>query len=201
MTLAFDAEKHEYRLNGALIPHVTGILAPLTDYSRIPAPVLERARQEGRAIHKMVELDCLGTLDVATLPEWMAPAFKAWCDFKAASGFSLVLSEFAGCNPPLGYAGTLDLLCELPRLKGWKGTALLDVKRSLYAGPVIGLQLAAYRAIVESDKGMPRVSRRGALRIGVDGKFQIEPYDDPTDLATFIALLTLKRWREKHAVT
>ena len=45
---------------------------------------------------------------------------------------------------------------------------------------------------------MPKITRRGALRIGNDGLFKLEPYDDAADRATFLALLTLNRFREKH---
>lgn len=195
--LTFDEALHEYRWNGQKVPHVTGILNGLTDYSMIPADKLERAKQEGRYIHRMVELDCLGDLDVEAIEEWARPAYKAWRDFRDASGFELILSEWKGYHRTQGYAGTLDLLCEVPRLKGWKGVALIDVKRSLYAGPVIGYQTAAYKAIVESDKAMPRVSRRGALRLAKDGKFRLEPFDRPTDAAMFLGCLTYHRARQE----
>lgn len=195
--LRFDEASHTYTWDGKPVPNVTRILAPLTDYSRIHPDVLERARQEGKAIHRLVELDCLGTLDVDALPAWMRPAYGAWVEFKAASGFALILSEFKGYEPRLGFAGTLDLVCLLPNLKGWKGTALLDVKRSLMGGPVIGYQTAAYKAIVESDKAMPRVSRRGALRLGNDGKFRLEPFDKPTDMGRFLACLGFMQAQEE----
>jgi hypothetical protein len=198
VTLAFDSAAHRYFWNGKPVPNVTSILKPLTDYSMIPRATLEKAQQEGQAVHKMIELDCAGTLDREWLPGWMESAYGAWCDFKAASGFTPLLSEHKGYHPGMRYAGTLDLVCELPRLKDWKGVALLDVKRSLFAGPVIGLQLAAYKGIVEADKAMPKIARRGALRIGNDGKFQLEPFDDATDASTFLALLTLTRWKDTH---
>ena len=201
MSLTFDESAHRYYWNGKPVPNVTGILAPLTDYSKIPAETLERARQEGTAIHKMVELDCNGDLDVAALPAWMVPAYKGWREFREHSGFEPILNEYRGYHKAFGYAGTLDLLCALPKLKGWKGVALLDVKRSLYAGPVIGLQLSAYEAIVTSDKGLPKPARRGALRLTPDGKFRLEAYNDAGDFSAFLALLTLKRWKEKHAWT
>lgn len=199
-SLHFDAEQHRYTLGGRVLPSVTQIITDggLVDYSRIPQAVLEHAKQQGKAIHSMVEMDSQGTLDVAGLPEWMGPVYKAWCAFKDASGFAPILNEYRASHPSLGYAGTLDLLCELPKLKGWKHAALLDVKRSLFAGPAIGIQTAAYGMLVESDRGMPRVGRRGALRLGADGKFALEPYDDASDMTTFLALLTIRRFKERH---
>ena len=193
----FDEDTHTYTWNGVRVPNVTSILKPLVDLSRIPAEVLEKARQEGVAVHKMIDLDAAGTLDVDALPEWMGPVYGAWCRFKEESGFTPLLSEYRGYHPTLRYAGTLDSLCELPKLSGWSGVSLIDVKRSLFAGPVIGLQLAAYKAIVESDKAMPKVARVGALAIK-GGKFVLEPYGDPSDFSVFLALLTLNNWRSKH---
>jgi hypothetical protein len=47
---------------------------------------------------------------------------------------------------------------------------------------------------------MPPIHRRGALRLSPDGKFQLEPFDDGTDLSAFLAMLTMKRWRERHGI-
>jgi len=200
VSLTFDEPSHTYRWHGVRVPNVTSILAPLLDYSRVQADALERARQEGIAIHKMVELDCAGDLDTASLPEWMLPVYRAWQQFREASGFVPILNEYQGFNPSFGYAGTLDIVCEVPKLVGWRGPVLLDVKRSLFAGPVIGLQLAAYQRLLMADKAMPLPMRRGALRLSPVGKFQLEPFDDPADFSTFLALLTVKRWRERHSI-
>lgn len=200
MSLTFDEITHSYFFNGKPVPNVTGILSPLTDFSMIPPDVLERARREGKYVHSMIEADCEGDLDVEALADWARPAYAAWCDFKAMSGFVPILSEEKVYHPTLQYAGTLDLVCEVPKLKGWPGLSLIDVKRSLYGGPVIGLQTAAYAGAHDHLKALKttRIARRGALRIGNDGKFRLEPFDDPTDFSTFTALLTIQRWRAKH---
>ena len=49
--LTFDAEKHEYRWNGQLVPGVTSILEPLTDFSFVPPDVLRAAQDFGTAVH------------------------------------------------------------------------------------------------------------------------------------------------------
>lgn len=199
-TLTFHEESHSYFVDGLRYPSVTQIIgaAGLVDYSHVPAVALETARQQGQATHRMIELDSAGTLDVDALPEWMGPVWKAWSAFKESSGFVPILNEYRAHHPTLRFAGTMDLVGELPKLKGWKGAALIDVKRSLFGGPVIGLQTAAYAMLLESDPGMPKINRRGALRIGNDGRFVLQPFDEASDRATFLALLTLNRFREKH---
>ncbi len=74
--LTFDEARHEYRFHGAVVPHVTGILKPLVDYSMVPPDRLEIARQKGVAVHKMVEADAKGEL--TDLPEWMIPVYEYW---------------------------------------------------------------------------------------------------------------------------
>ena len=198
--LSFDEAAHVYHWDGVRVPNVTSVLSPLTDYSMIPADVLENARAEGVQIHKMIELDAKQDLDVDSLPDWIQPYWKAWQKFKADSGFEMVSSEFRMYHPTMQYAGTCDLVAHLTKLKNAKGYALIDVKRSLYAGPVIGLQLAAYADAWDND--MPRqhrIKHRFAFQPRKDGSYRLEEYTDPTDRMTFQALLTVHKWRTRHA--
>lgn len=199
--LTFDEFRHKYAWNGQDVPGVTSILKPLIDLSHVPPDRLEKARQEGKAIHSMVEMDCAGTLDVEGLPEWMKPVYGAWSEFREISGFEPLANEMRVYHRQMRYAGTFDLLCVVPRCNGWQGrTALLDLKRSLYGGPVVGLQLAAYEEAAKSQgvtTGVPRI-RRGALVLSPAGKFELVPYDDKTDYLTFLALLTVERFRRRH---
>ena len=197
MSLTFDEPSHVYRWNGEPVPNVTRILSGLTDYSRIPPERLEIARQEGKAVHKMVELECDDLLNVADLPEWLKPRFRAWNKFRSESGFVAFLSERPMYHPLYGYAGTPDLAGEAPRLKGVRGPVLLDIKRSLYGGPVIGLQTAAYAELLAADKAYPRIRHRFALVLG-DDTYKLEPFTDESDKGAFLAFLTTHRWREKH---
>ena len=198
--LEFDAEKHVYRWNGVRVPNVTSILAPLTDFSMIPPAVLEHARAEGVQIHKMIELDCKDDLVVDALPEWILPYWSAWQKFKAESGFEMVASEEKMYHRRLQYAGTCDLVARLPKLKASKGLSLIDVKRSLYGGPVIGLQLAAYADMWNDspDTGLVCIKHRFAFQPRKDGTLRLEEYSDPADRMTFNALLTVHKWRTTH---
>ena len=199
--LTFDAPAHHYFWNGVRVPNVTSILAPLTDYSKIPRGQLERARQQGIAVHKMVELDCKGDLDTDALPEWMAGHFAAWEKFKAEIDFELWSSEQPVYHKGMSYAGTLDLTGMPCNLKH-KDAALIDVKRSFYAGPVIGLQLAAYeKARNDSVEKALRTKHRFALRLDVDGQYRLEAFEDRNDFTVFTACLALHRWKERHERT
>lgn len=198
--LTFDAARHEYHVDGALVPHVTEVLSPLTEplYRRIKAEDLERARQQGTAIHKMVELDCHEDLDVAKLPRWLSGPLAAWYRFKDETGFRCYASEEPVWHERLMYAGTLDLAGELPKFKGSKKPCVIDVKRSLYAGPVIGLQTAAYAGAWCSDKARPFLDERYALALYPNGIYRLEPFTDRDDSIAFLACLQQHRWKEKH---
>lgn len=199
--LTFDPERHEYHWQGELVPNVTRILAAESPYSRFSQEALEPARIKGVHVHQMIAYDCRGELDEDTLPEWMQPALVEWRRFVRESGFKPHLSECQVYSGTFRYAGTLDLLGTLPG--GMH--ALIDIKRSFLGGPTIGLQTAAYVIAGEADpyvgEKWPRRTRmrRFALRIREDARYQIKPYDDASDYPTFLAALTLYRWRQRNA--
>lgn len=202
--LTFDEAGHRYFWNGKRVPNVTSIIAALTDYSKIPPDQLEIARQQGIQIHKMVELDCRGDLDLEHFFSddavgWMHGHYQGWLKFKADTGFLCWDSERRVYHHLLGYAGTLDLAGILPHLEGREKRAIIDVKRSLFGGPSIGLQTIGYQdarnAIVERDR---RTERRFALVLRADGTYRLTEYDDHDDRAAFLACLQQLRWRAKH---
>ena len=197
--LTFDPEKHVYHWEGKRVPNVTSVLAPLSDFSFIKPEVLENARLEGQAVHFMAEHDCKGDLDVEGLPEWMAGCYQAWCKFKEDTGFECMDSERRIYHPVYEYAGTPDLAGIMPKLPKVKDPVLIDIKRSFYGGPVIGLQTAAYQEA--RNKEVPkdlRTKKRFALRLDKDGKYRLQPFEDPADFSVFLACLTMYRWRNQH---
>lgn len=194
--LRFEPDGHRYYWNGVRVPSVTSILAPLTDYSRMPRAVMDRARQEGEHIHKMIELYLANNLDEKTLPDWLRPRLVAFRKFQVQTGFRCEASERAVYHVAHQYAGRLDLVGEL----GGQ-LAVIDIKRSLFAGAVIGLQLAAYQE-AEND-GRKRASQektklRYALQLRDDATYRLEPYTEHTDFAVFLAFLTAHKWRQQH---
>jgi hypothetical protein len=199
--LTFEEESHTYQWNGMGVPNVTRILDPLVDYTHIPRDRLDIARQEGNAIHKMIELDCRDELDVDALPAWMRQRYEAWRRFLRDTQFKVIMSEHRVYNTTYRYAGTFDLFGEFPKFP-----AFIDIKRSFFAGPVIGLQTAAYLAC-DHFEGAPecfrpdpsRMSkvRRFALQVNDDSYYRLEPFEDRNDFNVFLAALTLYRWRAK----
>jgi len=205
--LTFDEPTHIYRWNGVVVPNVTRIIAPLIDYSMIPPDRLETARQEGIAVHKMVELDCNGQLDIDHLlgdesTAWMKGPYEAWCRFKEETGFECWNAERKMYHPTLRFAGTPDLIGLLLKLKKINGPANLDVKRSLFGGPAIGLQTAAYTKLWNDTDGKKdfRVPdrHRFALELRKNGTYRLTQFEDGQDFVAFLACLQQHRWKEKY---
>ncbi|MBY0436901.1 MAG: hypothetical protein K2W80_01830 [Burkholderiales bacterium] len=190
--LTFDEPTHVYRWNGVVVPSVTQIIRPIApSYNFVTPEQLEHARQEGVAIHRMVELEANHDLDEDALPEWLRPYFTAWRKFVDETGFAIEQSEKRDYNPALRYAGTLDL-----RGRNRKGTPwLIDLKRSFLAGRAIGVQLAAYAAF---DKTCS--PHRFGLRLMNNGEYRLREFSDSSDWSTFVACLTLHRFNERSDV-
>jgi len=188
--LTFAPEKHEYRWNGTVVPSVTTVLSPLVDLSRIPRNVLEDARARGTAIHRMIELHAKGDLDEDNLPQWLQHPFAQWLKFLDQTGFEIDQSEQRVYHAQYGYAGTFDLT---GKLRGKRRRALIDIKRSLLAGRVIGFQTAAYANAIDPGSAFDRY----ALRLHDDKPYQLEPYQASDDFHSFLTALAFHKLRQR----
>lgn len=190
--LKFDDAKHEYFVDGRKVPGVTSILSPLIDYSRVPAATLERARRMGQAVHLATELDDQDDLDYDTLSPELLPYLHAWRRFRMECNFVPDTIEKRLYHPALGYAGTSD---RTGIVKGKR--AVIDIKKMATLGPVVGVQLAAYKELHIKATGVPIEDRYG-LALRADGFYRLVPYTDPNDWRVFLSLLTIRNYREKH---
>lgn len=201
--IEFNAERHEYRVDGRLVPNVTSILAPLYDLDGIPRAVLERKRAIGQAVHRAIELELQDDLDESTVHEDVAPYLPAWRRWRVDRGFELIASERKVAHPLYGYAGTLDLRGRLtikfPREKAAPGPATIDLKTTFEVKDPVGLQLAAYQG-AEAAGGDPAAKRdrRLALQLKPDGTYVERFFDDPKDWPVFLSFLTCHNWKEIH---
>lgn len=192
--LTFDEPSHVYRWNGEVVPSVTQILSPLINYSMVPPEALERARLLGQAVHRMTELHDLDDLDEDSLAPEMLPYLAGWKKFCTDVGFVPDTIEKRMYHPLHGYCGTSD---RTGAVRGRR--AVLDIKKMMTLGPVIGPQLAAYQA-THNLEGAAIVDRY-ALGLRPNGTYRLVPYTDPTDFAAFISLLTLRKWKDKHGIS
>jgi hypothetical protein len=190
--VTFEPIGHIYRCAGRVIPHVTGVLDGLTDYSMVVPHHMEIARQRGTAVHALVEFTAQGI--PCDTPEWMTPVAEYWDQFCAESGFRMIASERRVYHPTYDYAGTLDLVCELPKTK-LKGVGILDVKRSFMGGKTIGYQTAAYAEAYQAGGG-EKINWRAALRLREDSPYRLATYPDKGDFSKFLTCLAYMRLKE-----
>jgi hypothetical protein len=192
-TLNFDADAHEYSVGDAPVPGVTSVLTPLIDFSMVPKDVLARAQQLGTAVHRMTELHDMNDLDEDSLSDELLPYLTAWRRFRAETGFEPELIEQRFFHPVLRYAGTLDRT-------GFIGgrRAVLDIKKMMVLGPVVGCQLAAYQELCKVNGH--EVKDRYGLGLRKDGNYRLVAFKDPLDWSMFLSLLTMRNWRAKHGL-
>jgi hypothetical protein len=174
-----------------VVPGVTSILAPLTNFDNVPPAVLEAASNFGKAVHLACELDDLGTLDVATLDAALVPYLDAWRLFSVEHAVQWELIEAQVYNKTLRYAGTLD---RFGLVKGAR--AVVDIKSTVALYPSVGPQLSAYaQALAEPH------ANRIAVQLKPDGTYVAKPYTDPSDWPMFASLLTVRNWCARHRIT
>ncbi|EIF30923.1 hypothetical protein BCh11DRAFT_06435 [Burkholderia sp. Ch1-1] len=191
--LIFDPVEHSYTVGAQRVPGVTATLAPLVDFSMVPKAVLERAQQLGTAVHRMVELDNRKDLDEDSVSDELLPFLTAYRRFRAETGFVPELIEQRFHHPVLRFAGTLDITGSINRR-----SAVVDIKKMLTLGPVVGVQLAAYQELCRVN-GHEVLDRYG-LGLRKDGTYRLVPFKDKGDWPTFLSLLTLRNFKDKHGL-
>lgn len=195
--LEFNADLHEYRFNGELVPSVTTILKPLVDYAGVHPERLRAAAQLGSMVHLTTELYDLGQLDEDDLDPILVPYLNGWKLFRHEVGFVPATVE-KRLYHPAGYCGTSDRTGMVR-----DHMAVVDIKKMMVLGPVIGPQLAAYQQAHNLEGA--GITKRYALGLRPDGSYRLKEYTDPSDIACFMSLLNMRRaqdtidnWRKKH---
>lgn len=174
--LEFNAETHEYRQDGKLVPCVSNIIACLHDFSAIPPHILEVKKEWGTAVHLYAEMYDLGTLsaDQTKWDERMIPVIAAWQRFRDqySLGGKPLAAEEKFYHDGLGYAGTRD--------RRWPGV-IVEIK-TCAPNDTTGVQLAAYAA------PLPDASehRLIACFLTDDGSYKVREYNFKKYFNTFL---------------
>jgi len=201
--LVFEPAAHEYWIDGILRPSVTQLLddAGLTpDYSVVAPAVLQHARERGIHVDACCDLLDADDLDWRSVHPEAVPYVQAWMEFREYEGFTPIASQVPLYHPRYGYAGTADVVGTLP---GGRPT-IVERKTTSKMAATYALQTAGY-----GQDGMWYAPPGGGvlapvpwerpIRLGVqlrrDGRYTLVPYDDPEDLAAFLGVVALGRWR------
>lgn len=189
--LKFDEAAHRYSLDGRDLAGVTTVLAPLIDFSMVKPEILAAGQSLGTAVHKATELHDTGDLDTDSMSPTLLPYLEAWQRFRVECDFHPLTIEKRMALPALGFAGTSD---RTGLIRGKK--AVLDIKKMMTLGPVIGLQLAAYMRL-HNHYG-DGITHRFALGLRPDGTYRLQEYTAPNDWPTFLSLLNIHQWRKQN---
>lgn len=192
LDLDFDPDTHVYMAGGAVLPSVTQLLRPLYDFRFVDPEVLKAAGVFGTAVHRVCELFDLDDLVMDSVDDALMPYLDGWRLFLSETG-AKVLQVEARYHHSLGFAGTLDRVLAIKQ-----DNVLADIKSVSKLSPVVGIQLAAYQALLAENTDY-RTVKRSAVQLCPDGTYRYRLYRDPMDWPAFVSLKTLQNWRTKHA--
>lgn len=192
MNLAFDAEKHQYVLDGQILPSVTQVLSAtgFVDATWFTPEATTR----GSYVHKLVELHITRELDETTVDDALVGYFDAWKRFVDESG---VDTDTWTVEKPMGswahrFAGTPDYI----GIIGGK-VAVIDLKTSVTVSASEQLQTAAYKMLINETRqqGLP-VTHRFSLHVAAEGTYKLIEHKDRQDAQIFMAALAC--WHYQH---
>src|SRR3990167_5158183 len=196
--LQFDFEKHEYTVDGVLLPSVTQLLSEfgIQDFSNIPFDRLEYKRVLGTAVHLACQYLDEQVLDESSLSKEILPYVNAYKKFCEITGFEPRHTELKMYSKKYRFAGTLDR----QGLFEWKGKELesiIDLKCTWELYPSTAAQTAGYALLFEENFPAIKIKARFGLQLNQNGNYEIEEYTDAQDLQDFKACVIL-HWRKRN---
>ncbi len=194
--LVFNEERHEYRLNGRIVPSVTDVLQPLLMLDGIPWATLEAARIFGGHVHLGCHYHNTGELEWTTLDDRLASYIRGYLKFLADTSFVVLASEERVASVKCGYAGTLDLRGMLRGRGKNPRRALIDIKSTATLPRTVGPQTAGY-SNAYTEMTSEKVDDRYCLHLGPD-EYKLVKLTDGRgvqDFTVFVSALNIHRFR------
>jgi hypothetical protein len=194
--IEFFEDRHEYRIDGAVVPSVTQVLEPIRRELGGNAEVLEYKRSIGKALDLAIELHERNDLDFESLDVAVVPFFEAWISFKRDSGFRVLLNQPIVHSRKLRFAGRPDLI-GTRSVSTMTPDELLDTKCVWTIDPVTAIQTAGYSMAALESHGV-RIKKRGGVQLLRDAKYKFHPYTNPADENVFKSCLLIHAWKALH---
>ena len=189
LKLTFNAENHQYFLDGFPIPSVSEIIKPLHDkiYKNIDGKALEIAADKGVRVHRAIEF--MSKYKLNKFDEDITGYIEAYKKFRNDNpSWKLLYSELRTYNKALLYGMTIDEI-----YKTEKGIVICDLKTtsSTHLG-AWSVQLSAYKAGFESQYKDKKVEGIYILLIFKDGKYKLYKLED--NFSVFLSCLEIYRF-------
>jgi hypothetical protein len=165
--IEFDEKKHQYKVNGKVVPSVTEILEHLTapGYGKVNPSILEEAKERGTAVHELTE-----DIDLGMPPEYIDPFVEgyivAYMRFLADYDVEWDFIEHPFYVPLWEYCGTID---RVGKLDG--NPCVLDIKTT--SSPTADQKIAVCCQTAAYAVGMPGSYDRYALYLHSDGTYDL----------------------------
>lgn len=177
-----------------LLPSVTEVIAPWVDFSGIPAAVLNHASERGTEVHRVcLDLYAQGLPVVGIDAEARGyfESFRLWFDKRVEE---VLLTEVRLFDDAHGYSGQMDLLIKIKQAYGGE-VWMVDLKTPLAQSKSWRVQLAAYRALLISQKGITP-DHCGSLRLDPNGgAARVDWYEGSADGDFNVFLSCLNAYR------
>lgn len=197
MKTEYNEERHEYRIDGIVVPSVTQILKAngLNDFSMVNPDILFRAKQFGLAVHKGCELHDLKTLDRDSLCDPLVPYITQWQRFIINFKVQILDIERRFWSTKYRFGGCLDRVA----LINGKLT-LVDIKTTTSISPTTAIQVMGYKILYdEGRKFKDKIKARMCVCLK-EKKFVIQEYRDARDEQIFMSCLTVANYKTGRGI-
>jgi hypothetical protein len=187
MGTEFNEERHEYRVDGVVVPSVTQVIGGVVPYNFYNATDWHLNR--GRILHKAIALSLKGKLDSSSIDpayEGKFAAFKKFMrDFTVGSCFKVEEMYFSP-----RFAGTVDAVFDIQGqliLVDWKGSL----------SPQIELQLGGYATLLDF-----AIEKAVGVELRDCGTYRTEWLASRPEVSKakslFASALNLYEWKRRH---
>lgn len=174
-----------------IVPSVTQVISPWSDFSMIPEKVLEVAAARGTLAHAvcLAYAQGLPSFGIDESVQGYFDSFRRWFDHVVDE---VLLVEERLVDPDFGFSGQPDII-----VKAKHGEILFpDLKTPAAKSKSWRLQIAAYRHLAEKVKGITP-DRCGSLRLNKEGKTPTMDWYEgsyPQDMRRFLMAVELHRF-------
>ena len=184
--IEFDNEKHEYKVEGKVIPSVTQII-----YDIFPFKFgNDFAMKKGKNGHHILEIWDKEYKDISDVftKLYLAAWQKFLDDFQIK--FQPDWIEMPLYSKTWGFAGTLDRLGDIN-----EKLTIIDIKIGQNS-KTYALQTIAYSLLVEENLKI-KVKNRWLVILNNKGKYSIIEHKNQTDKTAFLSCFNLFKWKHK----
>lgn len=168
---------------------VTQCFSPYIDWSHISPSVLEKAADRGNRVHRALADEANG--EFVIVDDDIKGYVEAGRKFLAMAA-EILMVEQRLISDLYKFTGQVDLVCQM---RGETDISLVDFKTSSVVSKSWGLQLSAYKNLVDANNYQYNIKRLMSVRLKKDGNYAIHEYTNPAYLfSVFLNALSTFRF-------